>query len=263
MNQLPRHCLPFASHLLAVTLATTTLALTQCHSQSEGTAEASAQMQAARPSPAYNAEEDVVYSHVLPHLLQQSYWEDIQRLRSADGSLLIPAPPPSCTTQAQQWAYYQAYVASHPGVAAAPFVLNLAPTLRSLPAFLAGNGGFLSDTAHQAYFHALQALQRRAPAFAALTDRSYQPEIPPPVWKYGLYWRYEPFRQYADPEGTVGRQRGLQLSRVCFNAARDSAFFVYDVDYYQYVLGGVGLVCKRQGRWALQEQRKTVAAKGR
>ncbi|WP_342300539.1 hypothetical protein [Hymenobacter segetis] len=249
---------PIPLFLMALAL---TLGLTQC--QSEGTAAGDASQTAASPAPGYTAEEDQVYQHVLPQLLQQAYWEDLQGQYTAAGVPLVPPPPPSDTTQAQQWTYYRAYLAAHPAVADAPFVLNLAPTLRSLPAFLAENGGLLPDTTHPAHNHALRALQRGAPAFATLLDRPYRPDIPPPVWQYGLYWRYEPFREYADPPGSAGRQRGLQLSRVCFNAARDSGFFVYDVDYYRYALGGVGLVCKRQGRWALQEPKTRVVPRSK
>lgn len=247
-----------------VALGLTTLGLAQCQSQREGdsTPQSAADRQTAPMPPGYNAEEELVYAHVLSQLLQQAYWADLQGIRSPDGAPLLPPPPPAAATQAQRWAYFQAYASSHALLQGDPFVLNLAPTLRSLPAFLTENGGFLADTTHPAYFHALQALQRRAPVFTALTDRAYRPSSPPLVWRYRLYWRYEPLRQYAEPAGSADKQRGLQLSRVCFNAARDSAFFVYDMDYQQYALGGVGLVCKRSGRWSLQEPQQVVATQG-
>jgi hypothetical protein len=258
---MPLHPLPcrksYPSPFWCVVLGSTSLSLAYCQSQREGdgTRQIVADRQSASSAPDYIAEEELVYAQVLAQLLQQTYWTDLQSLRSTEGAPLLPPPPPGTTTQAQRWAYFQTYANSHALLQDDPFVLNLAPELRSLPDFLAENGGFLADTAHPAYTHALQALQRRTPVFTRLTTRAYRPSSPPPVWRYTLYWRYEPFRQYAEPTGSAGRQRGLQLSRICFNAARDSAFFVYDVDYQQYALGGVGLVSKRHGRWTLQEPR--------
>ena len=243
MRLLSIHFLSLSSTVLAGGLAT------GCQTDNE-TAKQFPQTQVITASHAYTSEEDKVYNDVLRHVLRQAYWADVSSLRQADGSLLIPAPAPDSSSD--KWAYYERYVAQHPLTLTPPFVLNLSPTLRDLPAFMAENGGILPDTAHPLRRHALQALTR-VPVLRLLSDRPYAPELPPPVWKYGLYWRYQPFRQYADPEGSAGMQLGLQLSRVCFNAARDSGFFFYDVDYQQYVLGRVGLVRKRENRWTLQE----------
>ncbi|MGY2134621.1 hypothetical protein ACW9KT_20500 [Hymenobacter sp. HD11105] len=229
------------------------LGVTACRSRSEGVAETPKEKKAVGPSPAYNAEEDKVLAQVLHPLLGQSYLADLGSLRLEDGSPWIPLPPASLTKPAEKWAYYEAYLASHPDLHLDDsFILNLSPLLRDLPAHFAENGGILSDTAHPAREKGLKALAQ-APVFATLADRPYKPLPPPSVWKYTLYWRYEPYRQYADPKGSTGTQLGLQLSRVCFNAARDSGFFLYDLDYHQYIEGKVALVCKQQDRWIVQE----------
>ncbi|MGY2134439.1 hypothetical protein ACW9KT_19580 [Hymenobacter sp. HD11105] len=240
------------SWLLILSLASALLpGAAGCRSRSGG--EAPQEPNAAGPSPAYNAEEDQVFAQVLHPLLRQSYLADLSSLHWADGSPVIPLPPDSVVTLAEKAAYYEAYLAAHPDLHLDDsLILNLSPRLRDLPAHFAENGGILSDTAHPAREKGLKALAQ-APVFATLADRPYKPLPPPSVWKYTLYWRYEPYRQYADPKGSTGTQLGLQLSRVCFNAARDSGFFLYDLDYHQYIEGKVALVCKQQDRWIVQE----------
>ena len=202
-------------------------------------------------TPAYWAEEDQVYRHVLADLLWQEYLGHFSAFHREDGTPLVPVP--ADLTKAERYAYYEAYLAAHPEEFTPPGVLNLAPTLRSIAECQVDYEFLLEAPTLPARTQALRELLQ-APAMTYLPRRDFAPAPAPAVGPYTLFWRYEPFHQYPEPVGSWGLQLGMHLSRVCLNAARDTGFFFYDLDHNQYVLGQVALVRKQQGRWTLQEE---------
>ncbi|UOQ69056.1 hypothetical protein [Hymenobacter volaticus] len=202
-------------------------------------------------TPAYWAEEDEVYRQVLADLLWQEYLGHFSAFHREDGTPLVPVP--TDLTQAERYAYYEAYLAAHPEEFTPPGVLNLAPTLRSIAECRVDYEFLLEAPTLPARTQALRELLQ-APVMTYLPGRDFAPAPAPAVGRYTLYWRYEPFHQYPEPVGSWGLQLGMHLSRVCLNAARDTGFFFYDLDHNQYILGQVALVRKQQGRWTLQEE---------
>lgn len=202
------------------------------------------------PLCAYGVEEEQVYQQVLTRLLHQAYVAHAGQLQRADGSPLIPLPP-NPLSGAMLAAYREAWLAQHPTVLSPPGVLNLSPTLHSLVNCLAEYRFLLDQPALPAQNQALHQLASE-PGVAALGTRPFAPAPPPAVWRYTCYWRYAPFQQYPQPLGSQGTQVGLRLSRVGFNATRDTGFFFYDLDYGTHILGNVALVRKQAGRWVLQ-----------
>ncbi|MBC6992245.1 hypothetical protein [Hymenobacter sp. BT491] len=201
----------------------------------------------------YEAEEDLVYHHVLGTLLRQTYLTDACAGQDADGTPAIPPPPRPFAPPAEKWAYYQAYVNAHPTEFAPPGVLNLAPTLGALAEYPGqGAAALLSRPADTDYAKLLHAMAQE-PAFTALPPRAYAPASLPSVRFYQPYRRYEPYRQYPEPAGSWGQQLGLQLTRVCFNATRDIGLFFYNLDYHTHILSQVALVHKHAGCWLLLE----------
>ncbi|MBC6992250.1 hypothetical protein [Hymenobacter sp. BT491] len=201
------------------------------------------------PSPAYCAEEDRVYQQVLGPLLRQEYLASAGHAQYEDGRPVIPPPDGPFAQAADKWAYYEAYLAEQPDAYAPPGVLNLAPTLRSLPDCAAEYGFMLTEPTLPERTRFLQELTQ-TPDFAALVTRAFASVHD--TWRYTSYWRYEPFRQYPDPPSSWGLQLGLQLSRVGFNTARDTGFFFYELDHHTHILCHVAVVRKQQGCWVLE-----------
>jgi hypothetical protein len=204
------------------------------------------------PLPGYQAEEDVVYQHVLASLLQQAYVAETGRIQRADGTPLIP-PPPTPLSGAELAAYREAWLSQHPTEVSPPGVLNLSPTLHSLPECVAEYRFLVDQPALPVQTHALQQLANEL-WVASLGTRPFTPLPAPQVWRYTCYWRYAPFQQYAEPAGSQGAQLGLRLSRVGFNSARDTGFFFYDLDYGSHIVGGVAFVRKQAGCWVVQQE---------
>lgn len=172
------------------------------------------------PFPAYCAEEDRLYQAVVAPLLRHVVRED----QGAD------------TTAEDK--YY-------------PMVLNFASTLRSLPECTAETDSLFAQPEVTQYAAEMKRLAR-APVFATLTTRSFASRSVRDLWKFSPAYRYEPFRKYAALDSAKNTyQLGLQLSRVCFNAARDTGFFFYDIDYTSHIIETVALACKKQGKWTL------------
>lgn len=202
---------------------------------------------AAEESTAYCAEEDEVYRQVLSNLLRKAYLNSLSSLHNEDGSPCIP-PLPGRPGPAEREAYYEAWLVQNPGKHAPAEVLNLAPTLRAMPECMAEYQGLLESQGM-----ALQALASQA-RITTLIARKFEPTPQLVAWQYALYWRYKPYHQYPDPVGSWGQQLGLHLSRVCFNDAQDLGFFFYDLDFNNYIIGGVALVQKVQGVWSIREE---------
>jgi hypothetical protein len=198
----------------------------------------------------YHQEENAVFQAVLGPLLRQAFWRNqLQNNAFGDAAPILPRPDAG-----EEWDQLEAQWNAHADRLPQVMVLNFAPWLRALPVQARENGGLLlGATLGSARYETLQALASR-PQFGTLRTRPHALGLDLDLWRYTPYFRYEVFQQYPNPVGSEGYQTGLQLSRVCFNAARDIGCFSYNLDYHTYALGDVALVRKRQGCWTLAQE---------